>query len=70
MLCVLSGSESFNDKVKLNSDVGSGWILDLWPMDLVQTFIVCLVWSAHPSQKDSIDGADLGEGSTGIPMGH
>ena len=70
MLCALSGSESFNDKVKLNSDVGSGWILNLWPMDLVQTFIVCLVWSAHPSQKDSIDGADLGEGSIRIPMGH
>ena len=60
MLCALSGSESFNDKVKFNSDVGSGWILDLWPMDLVQTFIVCLVWSAHPSQKDSIDWADAG----------
>ena len=46
MLCALSGSESFNDKVKLNSDVGSGWILDLWPMDLVQTFIV---WSGLPT---------------------
>ena len=47
----LSGSESLNDKVKLNSDVGSRWVLDLWPMDLVQTFIVRLVWLCPPISK-------------------
>ena len=35
-----------NDIVKLDSDAGSWWrsqILDLWPMGLAQTFIVCLL---------------------------
>ena len=41
--------------------------LDLWSMDLAQTFTVCLLaillWQ-------SIDWADLGGGTIGIPMGH
>ena len=61
-----------NDKVRFNSDVGiSGWvrwILDLWPMDLAQTFIVCLLCPMISKGVCRL-GADLGERDHSDPDG-